>query len=354
MTASEASDARSSAPRPNQTHRLRVARIVQETDDARSFILEIPVALAETFRYRAGQFLTFKIPFDGAPLVRAYSLASSPEWESEHKITVKRVADGRISNWLHDNVRSGDVLEVLPPAGLFTLSDTQAPLCFFAAGSGITPIISLIKTALRTTGRTLTLVYANRDRAAVIFREELDRLAGAYADRLSLVQHLDVDNGLFSEAAASAHARADAEFYICGPTAFMDTVERVLAGGGVAPERIHIERFVSPPDGSASVPATAASAEAEPCLVDVHLDGRAVTIQCAPGETILASVQRAGLQPPFSCTEGFCGCCMAQLKEGRVQMRRNDFLSPRELEDGWVLTCQSLPTTRTCRVDYPD
>jgi 3-ketosteroid 9alpha-monooxygenase subunit B len=344
-------------PSPLQAHELRVARIIEETGDARSLVLAVPPELVETFRYRAGQFLTLKIPFAGSDLVRAYSLASSPDWETEHKITIKRVPDGRISNWIHDVLREGDTLRVLPPAGLFTLDDSDRPLLFFAGGSGITPVISLIKSALRTSRRSSTLVYANRDDRSVIFRRGLDDLATAHPATLAVHHALDSEGGFFSQGAALRHIRAlaNAEVYICGPTAFMDTVEQALTGAGIDRRRIHVERFVSPPDGSASVPSSTPAESAAPVIaVQVRLDGRTVAVTCEPQESILAAVQRAGLQPPFSCTEGFCGCCMARLRDGRVRMRRNDFLSARELDEGWVLTCQAVPLTTDCVVEYPD
>ena len=149
-------------------HDLRVARVVEETHDARSIILAIPDDLKATFAYRAGQFLTFGVPLEGHQWVRCYSLASCPDTEDEHKVTVKRVQDGRISNWFNDRVAAGDVLHVMKPAGHFCLQDRPAPAVFFSGGSGITPVISLIKSALATTDRNLHLVYANRDENSII------------------------------------------------------------------------------------------------------------------------------------------------------------------------------------------
>ncbi len=320
-------------------------------------MFEIPAPLRDAFRYKAGQFLTLRIPYDGRVLARCYSLSSSPDCDREHKVTVKRVPEGRVSNWINDHVKAGDVLDVAPPAGLFTLNADSNPLLFFAGGSGITPVISLIKTALVTTDRRIVLVYANRDEASIIFRDELATLAGRYPDRLIIHYHLDLEEGFLNAAGASRFIGRvpGAEVYLCGPAGFMEVVENALEGTGVPRARIHIERFVSPADDAeAGTGRELPAQDAVPASLRVYLDGKMHEVPYRPGETVLAAVQRAGLEPPFSCTEGFCGCCMARLRDGSVEMIKNDFLSERELADGWVLTCQSLPTSRQCHVEYPD
>lgn len=340
---------------------LRIARVIRETLDAVSIIFEVPRHLTHVFRYRAGQFVTLKIPYEGKELSRCYSLSSSPDCECEHKVTVKRVSQGRISNWLNENSRPGNTLKVLPPGGSFTLDDTTSPLVFFAGGSGITPVISLIKSALVTTDRLVRLIYANHDRPSIIFRMELDELAAAHSDRVQVVHHLDVDSSFLDAAGAArlVNDRLSAEFYVCGPGAFMDTVENALLGLRVDGARLHFERFVSPPDPPTGTHMngpveSSPSAMQSPETISVYLDGRVHELRYEEGRTILATVQRAGLEPPFSCTEGFCGCCMAKLRSGRVRMIKNDFLSERELREGWVLTCQSVPESNVCNVEYPD
>lgn len=345
----------------HEYHDLEIAAVIEETADARSIVFRIPADLAATFRYKAGQFLTLKIPYEGKELVRCYSLASSPDCENEHKVTVKRVADGRISNWINDNLRVGDVVKVLPPGGLFTLREGSRPVVLFAGGSGITPVISIIKTTLTTTDRTLELVYANRDAASIIFAEELERLVAEHPGRLDVVHSLDDRDGFLDVERVKAHVdgRGDAEFYICGPGAFMDVVETALREHDVAAEHIHIERFVSPPDPDDAAAEHAREAaeiagEVAPETITVELDGETREIEYHKGQTVLVSCQKAGLEPPFSCTDGFCGCCMAKLTAGQVRMINNDFLSEKEVSEGWVLTCQSVPVTRACGVKYPD
>jgi 3-ketosteroid 9alpha-monooxygenase subunit B len=341
-------------------YELTVARVIRETADACSLVLEIPDALRKRFHYRAGQFLTLEVPYDGHDLLRCYSLASSPDCESDHKITIKRIPEGRISNWVNDEVRAGAVLRVHPPGGHFVLNEGDNDVAMFAAGSGITPVISIVKTALATTGRRVRLLYANRDEASVIFKQELDELAVRYPERFELVYSMDVVDGFVTARrvkTAVGHGVA-AEFYVCGPAPFMDAVESALGELGVAEERIHIERFVSPPDHDEQADArereAVAAAGDKPDHLTVYLDGTTHEVPYEAGQTVLVAVQKAGLEPPFSCTDGFCGCCMARVSSGEVKMIHNDFLSKKELEQGWVLTCQSVPTVSPLKIEYPD
>ena len=332
-------------------HDLRVLRIEHETADARSIVFEIPASLRDVFQYRSGQFLTLQIPFGGKHLYRCYSLASSPGIENEHKVTVKRVADGRISNWINDNLKPGDTLKVLPPSGHFVLGAEERDLLLFAGGSGITPVISIVKTALAGGRRMIRLVYANRDEASIIFRAELDALAARHPDRLEVVHRLDVREGFIDEPAVLRHLQGCArrEVYICGPGPFMDTVEHTLLAAGADAATIHIERFTSL-ESEEEVAGSGTTAR----RVELTLDGARQTIEVREGETVLHAAKRCGLEPPSSCESGFCGCCMARLVRGKVHMLHNDFLSEAEQAEGWVLTCQSVPDTDDCVVEYPD
>ena len=206
---------------------LVVERVVEETSDAKSVVLRVPTELQDTFRYQAGQFLTFGIKMEDHNLVRCYSLASSPDTDPEHKVTIKRVDEGRVSNYFNDHVTAGQTLRVMKPLGNFCLQSHEAPIFLFAGGSGITPVISIIKSALATTSRSITLVYANRDRDSIIFKQELDELGSAHAGRLAIHHRLDdvdgfLDVGTARELIAEA---AGADFYVCGPGAYMDVIE---------------------------------------------------------------------------------------------------------------------------------
>lgn len=331
---------------------LRVARVIRETADASSIVFEVPAALSELFHYHSGQFLTLHIPYKGHQLYRCYSLASSPAVDAEHKVTVKRVNGGRISNWINDELKAGDIVKVMPPGGLFVLSEREAGLLLFAGGSGITPVISILKTALATSSRRVRLVYANRDEASILFRAELDGLAVRHADRLEVIHRLDVRDGFVDEnAVRSALAgREQDEVFLCGPGPFMDTVEKGLLEAGVPEAHIHIERFVA----DAVDDETLADSGAATRHVEMVLDGAKHGIDVREGETVLHAAKRCGLEPPSSCESGFCGCCMAKVGRGRLRMLINDFLSAAEVEEGWVLTCQAVPETDDTRVEYPD
>jgi 3-ketosteroid 9alpha-monooxygenase subunit B len=324
-----------------------VVAVVDETDDTRSFVLEIPGGLADTFRYRAGQFCTFRAVIDGEPVVRCYSMSSSPDAGDAFTTTVKRVPDGRMSNWMNDALAPGDTIDVMRPAGLFVLRDTDAPIIAFAGGSGITPVMSIVKTALTTTTRPILLVYANRSADSVIFDAELEGLAAGSDGRLVVHHHLDTESGFLDagRCAALVGERAHADFYVCGPGPYMDVVEEALATRGVSADRVFIERFVVPEEMVADEPVTTES------LV-VRIDRRKHELAYQAGDTVLEAARRGGLQPPYQCESGSCATCMAHLDEGTVRMRVNNALTADEVGEGWILTCQSLPTSARVVVNY--
>lgn len=339
-------------------HALPIKQIVTETDEAVSLVFDIPAELAASYAYQAGQFLTFRISVDGQTLYRSYSMSSAPATDTDLAVTVKRVPGGRASSLLTEQLHAGDTVDASVPAGVFRLTDTDRDLVAFAAGSGVTPIFSLIKQALATTSRNVRLFYANRDTDAVIFAAELERLAAAHPDQLDVVHRLDVEDG-FADAAAVAPYLEDAkrsECYICGPAPFMDVIETALLDGGVPVGQIHIERFtvveLAPPVEAAppSDPGTDAATGATE--VTIELDGKTKTATHRPGTTILQIARSMGFSPPFSCEAGNCATCMAKLVEGEVTMRVNDALFEDEIADGWILTCQSEPTTPTVHVIY--
>ncbi len=344
-------------------HLLGVKDVVQETHDTRSFVLDVPAELADTFAYAAGQFCTFRVRIAGEQHLRSYSMSSAPETDRDLTVTVKRVPGGVVSNWLIDRVVAGDVLEVTRPAGVFCVREGQRPVVAFCGGSGITPVISIAKSTLAATARPVRLLYANRDGASVIFHGELRSLGDRYAGRLDVRLHLDTDRGFLdpgtvAEFAASAAPELDDDFYICGPGPFMDLVEATLLGAGIAAERISIERFDGPGGAAAPAPAdgspaAATGAESDvPESVTLILGGRNVTVGYQAGDTVLQTARRGGLQAPFSCEAGDCATCMARVREGSITMRVNNALTPDEVDEGWVLTCQALPRGRTVTIEY--
>jgi 3-ketosteroid 9alpha-monooxygenase subunit B len=332
----------------HEYHALTVSAVVEETADTRSFVLDIPAELESTFAYAAGQFCTFRATIDGEPVVRCYSMSSSPDTDDRFITTVKRVPAGRMSNWINDALAVGDTIDVLRPTGLFQLRPRDEPVVAFAGGSGITPVISIIKSAIATTTRRIVLIYANRGADAVIFADELERLRTAAEGRLEIHHHLDSEAGLL-DAAACASLIADAtdgDFYLCGPGPYMEVVEVGLATVGVAEDRRFIERFVLPE------PAAPEPAASPTQSLVIRLDRHERALCYAAGDTILEGARRGGLNPPFSCEQGNCATCMAHLALGAATMRVNNALTPDEVEEGWVLTCQALPTTPEVVVDY--
>jgi len=337
---------------------LKVARVVEETSDARSIELEVPAEHAAIFKYRAGQFVTLEVPLPTGAVRRCYSLCSSPQDDpGVYKVAVKRVTGGRASNWIVDRVRAGDTLRVLPPEGRFVLTMTERPLVLFAGGSGITPVISLLKTALVTSERKALLVYANRDGYSIIFNAELAAICRRFPDRVKVVHRLDDREGFVKEAdvAKLIAGYEDGEPYLCGPAAFMDTVERGLVAAGVPADRIHVERFISlaDPKPLENVPAPAA-AESDEVSLAVTLRGVRHEVPYRAGQSILRAALDAGLDAPYSCEEGFCGTCCAQLLEGQVKMEADDALTSAEKKRGLVLACQSRPTTKKCAIQFVD
>lgn len=350
---------------PALFQRATVIRVVKETADARTFVL---APHEGPFAYEAGQFCTFRVRVDGRTLLRSYSMSSAPETDDELMTTVKRVPGGKVSNWLIDNVAEGDEVELTRPAGRFCLRPAQAPVLGFSGGSGITPILSLAKSALAGTGRPVRLLCADRDRASAIFDVVLAELVERYPGRLSVVRHYDDERGLLGAAAIREFVGPDgaADAYVCGPDPFMELVETALPGPG----RVFSERFgaiAAPAPVSAPVPAPAsapvpadAPAPVAPApapaetggTVTIRLGNKRVSVPRRPDETLLESARRAGLAPPFSCESGTCATCIATLTEGKVRMRVNEILTDEELADGYVLTCQGVPESESVSVRY--
>ncbi|MGB5811383.1 MAG: ferredoxin--NADP reductase [Polyangiales bacterium] len=332
-------------------HELEVSRVVRETDDCCSFEFNVPASLRDAFVYRAGQHLTFEIPWEDFRVTRCYSLSSCPELGEPLRIAVKRVEGGRVSNWMNDRVRKGMRLRASVPEGRFVLDrDTRAtaPLLLFAGGSGITPILALMKSALATTKRSVVLLYANRDRDAAIYADEIDRIAVEYPNRLEVQHHDDSVHGrLEADAIVRMLRHTDiAESYICGPEAFMELVERTLAGHGVHEELIYVERFVSPADPDRpDLESEEDSVLEAPDRFSLWLHGRSRTVPYVAGKTLLECAHAAGLNPAHSCESGFCGSCMAHVNTGAVRMKTHEALSDRDIARGVALLCQSVPAS---------
>jgi 3-ketosteroid 9alpha-monooxygenase subunit B len=330
---------------PRGLRRATVTRVITESDDARTFVLSVHDG---PFEYRAGQFCTFQVSVDGRALLRSYSMSSSPEVDAELMTTVKRVPGGRVSNWLVDNVREGDELDLTGPAGRFCLRPGEGPVLGFSGGSGITPILSLAKSALAATDRAVRLLCADRDRDQVLFASALAELGRRHPGRLTVVRHLDERSGYLDPAAIGEFVGPDtgADAYVCGPEPFLELVESVLRGPG----RVFRERFGGTPD-LGETPDLDVSPDLEGTIT-IRLGGKQVEVARRPDETLLRAARRGGLYPPFSCEAGACAACLGRLLSGTVKMRNNDILTDDEVAQGYVLTCQAVPESSSVTVRY--
>jgi 3-ketosteroid 9alpha-monooxygenase subunit B len=339
-----------------ESFELTVLDVVEETADARSISFAVPPGAEERFAHRPGQFLTVAVPSDRTGVTaRCYSLSSSPADDGPPTITVKRTAGGYASNWIVDRVRPGDRLRVQPPSGIFTPADLDADLLLFAGGSGITPIMSIVRTALaRGTGRVV-LLYANRDERSVIFARALADLAAAHPDRLLVVHWLETVQGLPTQeqlrAFAAPYAAYDA--FVCGPAPFMKATVEALKELGFPRSRRHQERFVSLGGNPFGDLAVEPSAGPGPVELAVELDGESHTFDdWQPGTRLLEHLESKGLKAPWSCREGECAACACRVLEGEVAMLRNEVLDDEDLAAGIRLGCQSVPVTGRVSITY--
>jgi ring-1,2-phenylacetyl-CoA epoxidase subunit PaaE len=350
-------------------YKLRVAEVVAETEEANSIRFEVPEGLEDVFRFKAGQHLSVRAEIKGEEIRRNYSLCVAPS-EGQLKVTVKRIADGVFSNWIGDNLKAGDTLDVMTPHGSFTVdfnATAKRRYVAFAGGSGITPVMSLVKTALEAepTSR-FTLFYGNRDANSIIFLEALAALKDRYLGRFELYHFLseeegDVDlfNGMLDRETcdeAIEHLVEDVSaidaWFICGPGPMMDAAEAALTERGVARDRIHIERFLAGrPSAALAAQMAQLQEKAAGLKLSVTLDGRTRKVEFTEAN-ILDSVREAGLPAPFACKAGVCATCRAKVTKGKVEMAARYGLTDEEIAAGYVLTCQSVPVGEGVAVDY--
>ena len=362
---------------------LRVVGVVEETADARSVSFEAPEGA--DFTYRPGQFLTLAVPSDQTGVAaRCYSLSSSPHDGGPLTVTVKRTVDGYASNWICDHLVEGATIRSLPPSGIFTPASLDADLLLFAGGSGITPVMSITRTALAHGSGRVVLFYANRDERSVIFAAELAALAAEHPARLLVVHWLESVQGLPSQEQLRCFAEPFAahDAFVCGPAQFMKLTVAALKELGFPRERRHQEKFVSlggnpfgdldaSPEEQAEAEHELEEAESDEGFTDgedaaedtasgegavrleVELDGQTYAYDdWAPTTKLLEHLESKGVKAPYSCREGECSACTVRLLEGDVKMLHNDVLDDEDLADGIRLACQSLPVTDVVRATY--
>jgi ring-1,2-phenylacetyl-CoA epoxidase subunit PaaE len=385
----------------NRYHQLKVHDVIRETPDAVSIVFEKPL---ERMDYKPGQFLTLIATIEGKKLRRSYSLSTCPFLDTNPAVTVKRVAGGAMSNYLNDQLKPGDTLEVMEPMGVFTTSligTEQRHLIMFGGGSGITPLMSIMKSVLYAEPKTkVSLIYANRDKDSIIFKNQLDALQKKYDQTFRVIHILEESSPDFTSlsgriepervtqllAELPEHAAEDTEYFLCGPTGMMQNVLEGLSKLNINPSRIHKESFVAgvtapasdgeqtiiPPPQDSEVSSQIAekdtsdelAAEGTPGAfetsgmqvtkaqeVTVIYEGEEYTFTVEPGNSILHTALALDIDLPYSCQSGICTACMGRCTSGRVKLDEEDTLTDGELKDGYVLTCVGHPLTPNVRIE---
>lgn len=345
-------------------HTLTVSDVTRLCDDAVAITFDVPDAVADVFAFRAGQSLTLRRTIDGRDERRSYSICA-PEGAAP-RIGVREVPDGLFSTWLVRRVRPGDEIEVGTPTGTFSPEPgTSGHHVLVAAGSGITPMLSIAATVLREPASTVTLLYGNRRTDTVMFADELADLKDRYLDRFELVHVLsrepreaELFTGRLDPAKLAAlrpvlgdPARVD-HWWLCGPFEMVTTTRQQLHDAGVPADRVHQELFFVEDAPPPPVRHEDPGVEGLTSDVTVVLDGRSTTVALSREVSLLEGAQRVRPDLPFACKGGVCGTCRARVTDGKVDMRRNFALEESEVEDGFVLTCQSLPVSDSVVVDY--
>lgn len=358
-------------------YELKVKAIQTETADAATLIFEVPESLSDTFQYTQGQYLTLRFQFNGKEERRAYSMCSSP-LEEHLAVTVKRLAGGLVSNYIHDELKSGETIEVMPPEGKFFTSlkeEQQKTYYLFGAGSGITPLMSILKTILEKEPLSkVYLLYGNRNEESIIFKDSLEALEKRYRDQL-VVEHIlsqpkrEKSGGMLSFLSKGTVlwqgkiGRVDAkavkkfieehpaksdevEYFICGPGSMIDAAEKALQKLSVDKKHIHTERFTTEVAEKDKAKGTAGA------KIIVHLNGSKVEAEVPEGKTILDVLLDLRYDPPYSCHSGACSTCMAKIISGSVKMDACYALDDDEVADGYILTCQSHPTSEVVELSY--
>ena len=352
----------------SQFHSLRVASLTQETRDAVVVTFDVPEEQRDAFRFTPGQNLTLRAHFDGEEIRRSYSICSAP-YEQKVSIAIKRVQDGQFSTWANKELRPGHMIECMCPSGGFgEPADPEHPRhhVAFAAGSGITPVISILKTILREEPNSrFTLVYGNRASSSVIFKEELENLKDQYIDRFRLVfilsrEHQDIDlfNGRIDRAKADQLFKhwidpSDIDVaYLCGPQTMMEDVYASLLEHGVPKESLRRELFGVAPR-TAGRPRFSENTSDQMCSVKVIQDGRQREITIHKNQkTVLEEALAQGVELPYSCKGGVCSTCRCKLTTGEVEMDVNFALEDYEVARGFILTCQSYPVSNELVLDF--
>jgi ring-1,2-phenylacetyl-CoA epoxidase subunit PaaE len=351
---------------------LTVSSVRHETRDSVVLTLDVPMEHKEAFRFQQGQYLTFRTKIDGEEVRRSYSICAAVQ-DPHLRVGIKKVADGRFSTWANEQIAVGDLLDVMPPMGSFFVPldpANEKHYVAFAGGSGITPVLGIVKTTLLTEPKSsFTLFYGNRASSTIMFREELEDIKNNNLGRFQLVhvlerekQDVDLFNGILNREKCDLLLKywvnvSDIDTaFICGPEAMMLQVSEALQAAGLDKRQIKFELFASPsqsPKGIRKAQTAAVSNMENACQATIVIDGRARTIDMQKGaKTILDAALGEGLELPYACKGGVCSTCRALLSEGEVDMDANFALEDYEIQRGYILTCQSYPVTDKILVDF--
>lgn len=356
------------------THPLKVSKIAKETNDAVSIAFEIPENLKKIFTYRAGQFVTLALKIEGQEVNRSYSLCTSPLTETEFKIAVKKVRGGMASTFLCEKLKVGEILRVTPPAGQFFRPTLEAAhYVLFGAGSGITPLISILKTVLSSNPQnSITLVYSNRNEGSIIFKDEIESLREKHSSRLEVHHLLSQPTSNvrptrctpdWVKSFVTSKNLQKAEFYLCGPDEFMASISETLLQAKISKEQIHQESFAIGLTKKTSVEfkkdwTYVGDKNAAEEIAGGHLkaiiQGEEVECEVKKDQSILEALIEAGANPPYSCMDGACMACLAKVKEGLVYQSDLGILSEENVENRETLTCQARVLSRTVKVSYDE
>ncbi|MDZ4713549.1 MAG: 2Fe-2S iron-sulfur cluster-binding protein [bacterium] len=350
-------------------HSLKVSRIVKLTDDAAAIYFDIPDELEEAFRYTQGQFLSIQIDIDGQKYRREYSLCSSPYTEPDHVIASKIITNGVVSNYLYNNLAEGDMLDVYPPQGKFFTelnASNEKEYLLIGGGSGITPLYSILKSVLFAEPKSkIILYYGSLKDEGIIFKNELIELQKKHKHRFELFFTVKETNekwsgfegfinktDLMKIMSNNLRSKNDAEYFVCGPGEMMEIVKDALVSQNVPAGKIHIEYFTAPLHREEYVPTGEEDDVVKEREVEIILDGNVYKVNVPPEIAILDAAMNADLDPPFSCKSGICTTCRAKLYSGKVRMDEREGLSDAEIEEGYILTCQSHPLTDNVKIEY--
>jgi len=355
-------------------HTISIREVIQETPDASTIVFDIPTALQAAFAYQSGQYITVSVMINGKEERRAYSFCSSPHTNQYPAITVKKVDDGRVSPYMNDILKAGDTIQLMPPLGKFTANmdaNNRKHYVLFGGGSGITPVMSILKSVLHQEPNSrISLVYANRDEASIIFNQELKTLVAEQGGRLEIIHCLE--NATADFAGFSGRPTVmdyqqitrkiwsdgwENEYFICGPGGMMDAVKNALEGLNIPATQIHTEYFSTPVSpASESDAAAGQSAGKEPfegsTQATILFNGKEFQIEISEGTTILEAAKDQNVDPPYACQMGVCTTCRAKLLSGSAHMDEREGLSDAEIDEGYILTCQAHATSAKIKLIY--